>query len=126
MAYVGYSNPLPRCINSRWAIIAGAQYAKINQNGICKIVSTSRLTSLAKEEISNVEVTYDSKTNANTSPVKEASIELEKNSYAVETFSATTTDLAGHSMLFDRTTTIDRITRSTPPSMVSSNCQEVY
>lgn len=84
MAFEGYSKPLP-CRTIPYLVISvGLEYSKIDLDGTRNTVSTNRLTRVAKEEMTKMKVTFNSKTNTNTNPVPKAPSEEEKNYRAVK------------------------------------------
>lgn len=84
MAFERYPELLSRSTGPYRAISAEPEYAKIDQDGMWCTVAINRLTRVAKEGGSNLKITYDSRATTDPKPVKETSIEKEKNYYSVE------------------------------------------
>lgn len=84
MAFERYSRLLLRRTGPYQLLSFGPEYAKINQDRIRDSVSINRLTRVAKEERPNVYVTSYSRTNTDSSPVKEPSIKNKKNACATK------------------------------------------
>lgn len=84
LAYKTYSKLLP-CSTRPYRVISVApEYVENDYDDIRNTVWINRLTRVAEEKMTKMEIVSDSKSNTDTSPVQESSIEEMKNSYAVE------------------------------------------
>lgn len=101
MAFKRYFKLLPRHAGPYRVISVGAEYAEIDQHDTRNTVSINKISRVASEEMRNMEVRSDSRTNTDTSPAQKCQSRTIRTSTPRRKLSDTTTDLTIHTVLFD-------------------------
>lgn len=85
ISYEGHSRVLPCHTGSYRVINIGHKHAKIDRRGVQNTVSFKQVSRVVKVVRSNMDITSETKTNADSKPAKEAPNEEKRNSYIVGT-----------------------------------------